>query len=297
MKNTHFRMRPKYRESIPSQIFQIGHKLGHPSLYCEIRHFACHVVTWEKRKALRKKLVQSLKRITKLNQKPWNKLPAKRVAGCRSVLSAVALNQVSATRQWNKLPAKRVAGCRSVLSAVALNQVSATRQWNELLKPGARPVHSQAVMSIAHCPFMGGFVFSFNTDISLGLDIEIADRVSDKVIHRIATAEEVQQAPSKALLWTAKEASFKCLGVDKTSILPIYCDIYDWIGWKSAYLFSFSYKGQKGRGGGFRVDQLAFAYAQLLLNQTGFEKGATLEDFSSYKVDKKQENSNQTSIK
>ena len=223
-----------------------------------------------------------------------------RKAGCRVPQCAIGCSFEPSFSYKAVERTARKAGCRVPQCAIgcdALNQVSATRQWNELLKPGARPVHSQAVMSIAHCPFMGGFVFSFNTDISLGLDIEIADRVSDKVIHRIATAEEVQQAPSKALLWTAKEASFKCLGVDKTSILPIYCDIYDWIGWESAYLFSFSYKGQKGRGGGFRVEQLAFAYAQLLLNQTGFEKGATLEDFSSYKVDKKQENSNQTSIK
>ena len=204
--NTHI------KNHIILNIFKIGHKLGHHSLYCEMKPFRSHKVTWAKRKALRKELVQGLKR---MSHSHWT-------------------------------PSKRV-----------------ETKWDKLLVPGNRPVHSQAKMSIAHCPMMGGFVFSDNTHFSLGLDIEIAHRVNNKIISRIAKEVEIKQAPDKALLWTAKEASFKCLGIDKAPLMPHYCHIFDWIRFDSAYIFSFSYKNKKGRGGAFRQGELAFSYAQI----------------------------------
>ena len=218
MEENLFRMRPKYRDYIPTHIFRIGHKLGNHSLYCEIKHFASHRVTWTKRKALRKQLVQSLQRIAMLKE--------------------------LCAQSWDHA-----------------GQIE--KEWDNLLVPGGRPFHCWSTISISHCPFMGGFVFSFNTQFSLGFDIEIADRVNGKIINRIAQTEEIKQAPDKALLWTAKEASFKCLGVDKGPLVLNHCFISDWIKFDPAYLFSFSYKNQKGRGGAFRVAELAFAYAQL----------------------------------
>ena len=211
-----FRMKPRDREYITSHIFKIGHKLGNHSLYCEIRHFASPVVTWEKRKLLRKKLVQSLKKITMLKNYSAN--------------------------SWAKI-----------------HQIE--KEWDKLLKPGSRPVHCLSPISIAHCPIMGGFIFSFNKDLLIGFDIEIAERIHDKLIRRVANTEEIKQAPDKALLWTAKEASFKCLNLKTGSFAFRHCQIFDWIKFDSAYLFSWAYKNQKGQGGAFRVAELAFAYA------------------------------------
>ncbi len=45
----------------------------------------------------------------------------------------------------------------------------------------------------------------------IGVDIEKTSRVHSDVVRRIASAEEMQQAPSPAALWCAKEASFKAL--------------------------------------------------------------------------------------
>ena len=211
-----FSMKPRYREYITSHIFKIGHKLGNHSLYCEIRHFASHRVTWAKRKFLRKKLVQSLKRITMLKN--------------------------YSTSSWDKI-----------------RQIE--KEWDKLLKPGSRPFHCLSPISIAHCPFMGGFIFSFNKDFLIGFDIEIAERIHNKLIRRVAKTEEIKQAPDIALLWTAKEASFKCLNLDTCSFALHHCRIFDWIKLDSAYLFSWTYKNQKGQGGAFRVAELAFAYA------------------------------------
>ncbi len=210
-------MNAKYRNDVISRIFRMGHKLGHSSLYCELEGFDPPGVTWQKRKALRKKLVHSLHR-------------------------ALLTQKVSAS---DGPPAPE-------------------GEWKQLMVPGDRPQHSLATISMAHCSVMGGFVFSFDKSRSIGFDMELAERVNDKVIGRIATQEEREQAPDRAFLWTAKEASFKCLKWDKGVILPGQCRIFDWTEFgDEAWLFSFSSSKIRGRGGAFQMAGLAFAYAQV----------------------------------
>jgi 4'-phosphopantetheinyl transferase len=64
-------------------------------------------------------------------------------------------------------------------------------------------------ISISHCQDFGGFVAT--TKGPVGFDIEIVKRVTTAAMERMATREEVQQAPSVASLWVAKEAAFKAL--------------------------------------------------------------------------------------
>jgi 4'-phosphopantetheinyl transferase EntD len=62
--------------------------------------------------------------------------------------------------------------------------------------------------SISHNQKIGGFAVS---QYPVGFDIEESSRVSEAVIKRISTPEELKKAPDFASLWCAKEASFKAL--------------------------------------------------------------------------------------
>ena len=46
------------------------------------------------------------------------------------------------------------------------------KRCEKLLTPGTRPDCPFAAISVSHCPVLGGFVFSFNPEITLGLDME-----------------------------------------------------------------------------------------------------------------------------
>ena len=65
--------------------------------------------------------------------------------------------------------------------------------------------------SISHCPLAGGFVFALNAKYQLGLDLENAKNVKSEIVMRISNPHEVETAPSPAIMWTAKEATFKSL--------------------------------------------------------------------------------------
>ena len=69
---------------------------------------------------------------------------------------------------------------------------------------------STPYVSISHCPLLGGVLFS---DQSCGLDVEVLDRMQEKIVSRVSTEEEMKQIKRLQLplgyLWTAKEASWK----------------------------------------------------------------------------------------
>ena len=73
------------------------------------------------------------------------KPPAKRVKGCRTVLSDETLNQASPAKRGRKPPAKRVKGCRTVLSDETLNQASPAKRGR---KPPDRVPHLK--IGLAH---------------------------------------------------------------------------------------------------------------------------------------------------
>jgi hypothetical protein len=71
----------------------------------------------------------------------------------------------------------------------------------------APPVFDSLFVSISHCLGMGGFVLSSK---SLGFDIEDKTRITQKIIDRVSTEDELKACPEFELLWPAKEAIFKC---------------------------------------------------------------------------------------
>lgn len=63
-------------------------------------------------------------------------------------------------------------------------------------------------LSISHCTGFGGLVWSPRP---IGLDLEEASRVQEKVILRMSSQDELKRAPDAAALWAAKEAVYKAL--------------------------------------------------------------------------------------
>ena len=99
---------------------------------------------------------------------------------------------------------------------------------HEILKPGTLPYHPLASISISHCPSMGGFIFSFNTNIAIGFDIELTHRVQKSTLQRVSETEEILKTPHLPLLWAGKEAVAKCLWTQKKPLVLSDCLISKW---------------------------------------------------------------------
>ncbi len=154
---------------------------------------------------------------------------------------------------------------RKILSNHLEKVVHLGADRKKLLMPGKRPWADLASISISHCKILGGFIFSLKLNISVGLDIEQIVRVKPGLIDRLSQVEEVQQAPVNALLWVAKEASFKCIPPGNDSLFISHICIFDWNLLQSdAYSFCFQAKDYKGNGIAFIEKDLVIANAQIL---------------------------------
>ena len=103
---------------------------------------------------------------------------------------------------------------------------------DKLLQTGSRPEHPLLSLSISHCKNRACFVFipkedSPSESFSIGLDIEETKRISKQTVSRISSLEEQNSSPSPALLWTAKEAGFKCFSQE--TLLLSECHISNWL--------------------------------------------------------------------
>ncbi|MNK91498.1 4'-phosphopantetheinyl transferase superfamily protein [compost metagenome] len=84
---------------------------------------------------------------------------------------------------------------------------------------------SHAFTSRSHTQGAGIFVAHFS---AVGVDIEISERVTPAVVARIASAQELNAAPSPASLWSAKEAAFKALYTFAQPPVVSQISIGDW---------------------------------------------------------------------
>jgi len=150
--------------------------------------------------------------------------------------------------------------------------------FSPLLKIGTKPEHPFLALSISHSKNLACFVLkdlrsSSQKDlvfkkISIGLDIEEAGRVSRQIVSRISIPEELEACPSPALLWTAKEATFKCL--TQKNLLLNDCFISNWekASFEKSYFFKAENKShQKAKGVAFEVASTALAYAETITKQ------------------------------
>jgi 4'-phosphopantetheinyl transferase len=100
----------------------------------------------------------------------------------------------------------------------SVGQIYISEQWGSTLE-GSREdlqkfIDSQKPQhfSISHAPGIGGVFFS---DSVCGLDLELTDRVTEKIVRRVSSQEEWSLFEELSLpcsyLWCAKEAAWKCL--------------------------------------------------------------------------------------
>jgi phosphopantetheinyl transferase len=84
------------------------------------------------------------------------------------------------------------------------------------------PIFNGHAFSISHCPDLGGLVLLPHSNLSLGLDIELASRVTMPVVEKVLPHANESRIRSQlkrtggerlcALAWAAKESSIKCFG-------------------------------------------------------------------------------------
>lgn len=121
----------------------------------------------------------------------------------------------------------------------------------KLLTPGIPPRIPGISISISHCPVFGGFVFSPGKDISLGLDIEKADRVSFRSVKYVSGFREIEETPEPSFLWVAKEAAFKSVPLKWGIFFLKDFFIFNWKRVKTdAHSFTFLLKKKRIQGEG-----------------------------------------------
>lgn len=80
----------------------------------------------------------------------------------------------------------------------------------QILNLNNLPICESGSLSISHNRQMGGYVHT-NQNFQLGFDIEVSARLNDSNVRLFASTEEIRNARGAPILWTAKEAAYKCL--------------------------------------------------------------------------------------
>lgn len=116
--------------------------------------------------------------------------------------------------------------------------------------------------SLSYCPSMAGVLLCRDDSLSVGLDIEEIDRVRKKTAQRICSdGREYSRTPGPAILWTAKEASYKAMPQNKGLFLR---DILTF-NWRTleggTHGFSFVCGNLRGRGKSFSHNNVAVSFA------------------------------------
>ncbi len=107
------------------------------------------------------------------------------------------------------------------------------RDHHRLLDLSELPSLEGHYISISHGQDLGGFVAT--TKGPVGFDLEITKRVTKVAMERVASREEIQQAPSAASLWVAKEAAFKALRWDSQPTTISQIETTGWEMYQSLY--------------------------------------------------------------
>lgn len=165
---------------------------------------------------------------------------------------------------------------RKVLRQKMVSQIKAHKDfkknekdfnWKKLLKTGGKPECPFISISVSHCNCLGAFLFVFDKKFSIGFDMEQKNRITDKLVNRISSKAEIKQSPFPALLWVAKEASFKCFSNNQNQFLLSHCLISSWKKtlMQDIYFFDSHLKtnNKTALGTACFTDDLALAYAEI----------------------------------
>ncbi len=105
-------------------------------------------------------------------------------------------------------------------------------------------------ISVSHIESLGGFVLSEKYQ-DIGFDLEDPKRVSQSIVARMSSAEEVKNMPTPAKLWTAKESAFKAISQKLKAEVLSEIEVCDWCEQgPDLMVFSVKFRNQKisGRG-------------------------------------------------
>jgi 4'-phosphopantetheinyl transferase EntD len=127
----------------------------------------------------------------------------------------------------------------------------------ENLKTPPRPANWS--LSVSHTLDLGGWLAT-PRPLSVGFDIEDTRRLQSRLIERICTAEEVAAAPDPLLLWSAKEASYKCLETGQPQVITDLT-LRSWKADGPGFGFEAAYATCRIDGFAIRREDLSFAYA------------------------------------
>lgn len=104
-----------------------------------------------------------------------------------------------------------------------------------------RPDFRFAKISISHCRALGGYAFLPGERL-IGLDIEEVRRITREACERISTPEEIPE--EFYLLWSAKEAAYKALGLAGEAISSVKIG-----GWRALSNGFFAFEAMSESGG------------------------------------------------
>lgn len=106
------------------------------------------------------------------------------------------------------------------------------------------PQSEKLFFSISHNQNAGGYTAS---SLEHGFDIELSSRISEKIVTRVSTTAEVNEAPDYKFLWCAKEAAYKALDFTKSDANLIVSDfeIYDWASQNKTGLWCYRVRSDK----------------------------------------------------
>jgi len=112
------------------------------------------------------------------------------------------------------------------------------------------PKSKKIFFSISHHQKIGGYSASF---VPHGFDVELKSRISDQIIKRVSTVDEILKSPDIKFLWCAKEAAYKALNnLSLDSLNPNSSDliisdlqIIDWASQTKTETFSYRISSNK----------------------------------------------------
>lgn len=114
-------------------------------------------------------------------------------------------------------------------------------QWAQLYDLNQRPEPIQGSVSISHCHLIGGYSYS---SLGCGFDVEDVRRISDPVIMRTSSEEEISKSPHIKMLWVSKEAAFKALSeTPKLLVTDLFC--HSWIESEDPLIWLFQIRSKK----------------------------------------------------
>lgn len=142
---------------------------------------------------------------------PLNEFPKTLEERFRQVVSCPDLILRIRSEWGAKQPNFREKLRQGIVQELAASQTAqgSDHDYHKLLDLNELPSLEGHHISISHGQDLGGFVAT--TKGPVGFDLEMAKRVTTAAMERMASKEEIQQAPSVASLWVAKEAVFKAL--------------------------------------------------------------------------------------